>query len=58
MLPFYTVLVHHSTVIDVAIAVERQWVGSNAWDDVARVQVALGVQPASVVEFVMDRMCR
>lgn len=39
-------------------AVERQWIGENAWDACVKVQVALGVNSADVVNFVKDRMTR
>ena len=49
VLQFYFLLFH---------AVERSWIGPNAWDDHVPIKVALKVQETSVIEFVKDRMSR
>ena len=37
---------------------KREWVGSNAWSDLPKIKVALGVRGDALVEWVLERMGR
>lgn len=37
---------------------KRDWVGVNAWSDLPRIKVALGVRSEELVRWVLDRMAK
>lgn len=45
-------------MVCVVSAVERDWIGGNAWDDCETIHVALGCNQSEIVNFVKERMTR
>lgn len=58
MLCTFFLLQSYNTWMLLFFAVERSWIGPNAWDDHVPIKVALKVREALVIEFVKDRMSR